>query len=178
MLAHAKVNVYPAAVMTNEERKSIVGQLLANGQTLSQIQDYLHKEKNDPITYMDLRLLLSEMPDAKLPEKEVPKAVVPTASTAASTGAKAVTNDLASPSAAKEPAVGGRLSISVDQMPAAGSMLSGYARFSSGAKAHWFLDEMGRLGLEPELGTGKPTQVDMQEFSTELRRMLQQSGGM
>jgi hypothetical protein len=33
---------------------------------------------------------------------------------------------------------------------------------------------MGRLGLEPELGAEKPTQKDMQEFSTELRRMLQQ----
>ena len=60
----------------------------------------------------------------------------------------------------------------------AGAMLSGYARFTSGAKAHWFLDEMGRLGLDPELGSGKPTQADMQEFSTELRRMLQQTGGM
>jgi hypothetical protein len=58
--------------------------------------------------------------------------------------------------------------------PAPGAMLSGYARFSSGAKAHWFLDEAGRLGMEPELGSGKATQVDMQEFSTELRRMLQQ----
>jgi hypothetical protein len=28
--------------------------------------------------------------------------------------------------------------------------------------------------MEPELGSGKATQVDMQEFSTELRRMLQQ----
>jgi hypothetical protein len=71
-------------------------------------------------------------------------------------------------------AAGGKLSISVDQMPAPGSMLSGYARFSSGAKAHWFLDEMGRLGLEPELGASKPTQKDMQEFSTELRKLLQQ----
>jgi hypothetical protein len=164
--------------MTNEERKSIVGELLAKGQTLSQIQDYLHKEKNDPITYMDLRLLLSEMPDAKLPEKELPKTVLPTAASAASTATKAVPKDFASSPAAKEPAAGGRLSVSVDQMPAPGSMLSGYARFSSGAKAHWFLDEMGRLGLEPELGTGKPTPADMQEFSTELRRMLQQAGGM
>jgi DNA-binding transcriptional MerR regulator len=164
--------------MTNDERKQVVKDLLTQGLTLSQIQDYLHKEKNDPITYMDLRLLLSEMPDAKLPEKEVPKTVLPTAGTAADAGTKAASKDLASPAVGKEPAAGGRLSISVDQMPAPGSMLSGYARFSSGAKAHWFLDEMGRLGLEPELGTGKPTQADMQEFSTELRRMLQQAGGM
>jgi hypothetical protein len=163
--------------MTNEERKSIVGQLLAKGQTLSQIQDYLHKEKNDPITYMDLRLLLSEMPNAKLPEEEPRKTVLPTSVTAASTGANTAPKDLASPAAAKEPAAGGRVSISVDQTPTPGSMLSGYARFSSGARAHWFLDDMGRLGVEPELGTGKPTQADMQEFTSELRRLLQQTGG-
>jgi hypothetical protein len=28
--------------------------------------------------------------------------------------------------------------------------------------------------LEPELGSSKPTQPDMVEFSTELRKMLQQ----
>ena len=155
--------------MTNEERKPIVKELLAKGLTLSQIQDYFHKEKNDPIKYMDLRLLLSEMPDAKLPEKELLKTVLPPAASAVG----------AEPSAAAPPSgVGGKLSISVDQVPAPGSMLSGYARFSSGAKAHWFLDEMGRLGLEPELGSSKPTEKDMQEFSMELRRMLQQTGGV
>ena len=161
--------------MTNEERKQVVRELLAKGQTLSQIQDYLHKEKNDPITYMELRLLLSEMPDAKLPEKELPKTVMPPASPA---GGKSAQKDPRPSAAGKESAAGGKLSISVDQMPVAGAMLSGYARFSSGAKAHWFLDEMGRLGLEPELGADKPTQKDMQEFTTELRRMLQQTGGM
>ncbi len=145
--------------MTNEERKQVVKDLLAKGQTLSQIQDFLRKEKGDSITYMELRLLLSEMPDTKLPEKETPKApVLPPEPKPA---------DGTAPAASK-------LSISVDQMPAPGSMLSGYARFSSGAKAHWFLDEMGRLGLEPELGSDKPTQQDMKEFQTELRRMLQQ----
>jgi hypothetical protein len=142
--------------MTNDERKVVVKELLAKGQTLSQIQDYLRNEKNDSITYMELRLLLSEMPDTKLPEKEVVKPVVPPDPKPAA------------------PAVGGKLSISMDQTPAPGAMLSGYARFSSGAKAHWFLDNAGRLGLEPELGSEKPTQQDMQEFSTELRRMLQQ----
>ena len=141
--------------MTNDERKVIVRQLLKEGRTLSQIQDYLRNEKSDSITYMELRLLLSEMPDATLPEKELSKTVLP-------------------PEPPAGVATGGKLSISMDQMPAPGSMLSGYARFASGAKAHWFLDEAGRLGMEPELGTGKPTPADMQEFTTELRRMLQQ----
>ncbi len=150
--------------MTNEERKPIVKELLAKGLTLSQIQDYFHKEKNDPIKYMDLRLLLSEMPDAKLPEKELLKTVLPPAAPAAAAGGKFAPN-VTGPAAASAG-------------PETGSMLSGYARFSSGAKSQWFLDEMGRLGLDPELGSSKPTEKDMQEFSTELRRMLQQTGGM
>jgi hypothetical protein len=160
--------------MTNEERKQVVQELLGKGQSLSQILDYLHKEKSDTITYMELRLLLSEMPDAKLPEKEVRKTVPPPESLP-SIGAP---KDAGAAAGSDAPASGGKLSISVDQAPAPGAMLSGYARFASGAKAHWFLDEMGRLGLEPELGSGKATQKDMQEFSTELRRMLQQTGGM
>jgi len=143
--------------MTNDERKQIIRTLLAEGYSLSQIQDYLRKEKNDSITYMELRLLLSEMPDAKLPEKEPPKSP-------------------AQPPTKPAAPAAGQLSISVDQMPPPGAMLSGYVRFASGAKAHWFIDEMGRLGLEPELGSGKPTQEDMKEFSGELRRMLQQNG--
>jgi hypothetical protein len=154
--------------MTNEERKPIVRDLLRQGRSLSEILDFLHREKQDTITYMELRLLLSEMPDAKLPEKEPPK---PAAVTTDSTVVKT-----APPGKGAEPA--SKLSIGVDQMPQPGSMLSGFVRFASGAKAHWFLDEMGRLGLEPELGSEKPTQQDMKEFTTELRKMLQQAGGM
>ena len=156
--------------MTNDERKEIIRKLLKDGLTLSQILDHLYKEKNDSITYMELRLLLSEMPDATLPEKELPKTVLPPAAPAVPGVVK--------PEVLPPSGTGGKVSISVDQMPAPGSMLSGYVRFGSGAKAHWFLDEMGRLGLEPELGSGKPTQPDMTEFATELKRMLQQQGAM
>ena len=104
--------------MTNEERKPIVAQLLKEGSSLSEIQDYLRKEKGDSITYMELRLLLSEMPDAKLPEKEISK------------------TPPAMPDVKLAENAEGKLSIGVDQVPAPGSMLSGYARFNSGAKAH------------------------------------------
>ncbi|MCS7049102.1 MAG: hypothetical protein NZ483_07395 [Verrucomicrobiae bacterium] len=152
--------------MTNDERKAIIRQLLAEGRTLSQVQDYLQREKGDTITYMELRLLLSEMPDVKLPEKEPPRAVSTTTAAAPVADKKA-----GSTSGAGTPA--GQLSISVDQTPPPGALLSGYARFASGAKAHWFVDELGRLGIEPELGSSKPTQADMQEFTRELRRLLE-----
>ncbi|MGD0017332.1 MAG: hypothetical protein ABSC38_07455 [Verrucomicrobiia bacterium] len=164
--------------MTTEERKEIVKKLLAEGRTLSEIQDHLRKEKGDSITYMELRLLLSEMPDVKLPEKEPLKPSSP----ATQPGTLDVGAGLASKNSRpaipqKTQEMAGKLSISMDHIPQPGCVLSGFARFSSGAKAHWFLDETGRLGLEPELGSEKPTQADMKEFSSELRRMLEQAGG-
>ena len=165
--------------MTNEERKEVVKKQLAEGRTLSEIQDYLHKEKSDSITYMALRLLLSEIPDVKIPEKELLKTASPTTPPSAldvGTGLASKNSGPAAPQKAQE--AGGKLSIGMDHVPQPGSVLSGFARFSSGAKAHWFLDEMDRLGLEPELGSDKPTQADMKEFSSELRRMLEQAGGM
>ena len=63
--------------MTSEERKTIVRKLLGEGLTLSQIQDVLQKEMGDAITYLELRLLLSEIPDVQLPEKEFPKVALP-----------------------------------------------------------------------------------------------------
>lgn len=154
--------------MTNDERKAIIRQLLAEGRTLSQVQDYLQREKGDSITYLELRLLLSEMPDVKLPEKETPRTVPGT------TVAASAKDNKGGPAGAAAPATS-QLSISVDQAPPPGALLSGYVRFASGAKAHWFVDEMGRLGIEPELGSSKPTQTDMQEFTRELRRMLESS---
>ncbi len=53
--------------MTNEERKQVVRELLGKGQTLSQILDYLHKEKNDPITSVHLRQFLSGGNDQRRP---------------------------------------------------------------------------------------------------------------
>src|SRR5258708_6199409 len=103
--------------MTNEDRKPIVKQLLAEGRTLSEIQDFLQKQKGDSITYMELRLLLSEMPDAKLPEKETPKA------TPFNMGAASAPRPGPASTPAPAPAAGtAKLSISVDQMPQPGAM--------------------------------------------------------
>ena len=168
--------------MDNTERKQIVAQLLKEGRKPSEIQDYLRKEKGDSITYMELRMLLSEM-EAKLPE-EPSKPFTPlkasplTSSTPpAPQQSKPRGKGQPAPPPSQSAAAGprGKTSVAVDDMPQPGSMLSGRVRFGSGAKALWFMDETGRIGLDPELGTGKPDQQDMQEFQTELRRILEQA---
>lgn len=166
--------------MDNTERKQIIAQLLKEGRKPSEIQDYLRKEKGDSITYMELRMLLSEM-EAKLPEepskpftplKPSPlTAATPPAPPPRGKGQPAPPQQTAAAAAGPR----GKTSVAVDDMPQPGSMLSGRVMFGSGAKALWFMDETGRIGLDPELGTGKPDPQDMQEFQTELRRLLEQA---
>jgi len=44
--------------------------------------------------------------------------------------------------------------------------------FASGAKAEWFLDPSGRLGLNPAKGSSKPTEDDLVAFQEELQAKL------
>lgn len=167
--------------MDNSERKQIIAQLLKEGRKLSDIQDYLRKEKGDAITYMELRMLLAEM-EAKLPDQPsehfTPLKESPiTAKTQPPPGGKGQPAPLESPKKAGGPR--GKTSVAVDHAPPHGAVLSGRVNFGSGAKALWIMDEMGRIGLEPELGSGRPDQQDMQEFQDELRKIIEQAqGGM
>ncbi len=166
--------------MDNAERKAIVAQLLKQGRTPAEIQEYLRKEKGDSITYMELRLLLSEM-EAKLPDQPT-KQFEPLKASPITAPAGPPPPAPAKGKAAPSPAAAGakarrRTTVSIDEAPPPGAMLSGRVTFGSGAKAYWVLDESGRIGLDPELGTGRPDQQDMQEFQTELRRLLEQAQG-
>jgi hypothetical protein len=169
--------------MDNTERKQVVAQLLKEGRNPSEIQEYLRKEKNDSITYMELRLLLSEMqarlPDA--PSKQVTPLKASPITAATVPPAPAPPRGKGQPAAApaQKPTAGprGKTTVMLDEAPPPGAMVSGRVHFGSGAKAYWVLDETGRIGLDPELGSGRPDQQDMTEFQNELRRLLEQAQG-
>ncbi len=170
--------------MDNAERNQIIAQLLKQGRKPAEIQNYLQKEKGDSITYMELRLLLSEM-EARLPDapnqaftplKASP--ITAPSSRAPSTAPPAPAKGRAAQSAPKSAAgPRGRTTVALDEAPPPGAMLSGRVHFGSGAKAFWVLDESGRIGLDPELGTGRPDEQDMKEFQSELRRLIEQAQG-
>lgn len=155
--------------MTNDERKQIIRQLLKEGKRLPEIQNVLIKEKGDSITYMELRLLVAEMEDVQLPAEPSPKFAAPAPPTP---GAPPKGKSATSP-----PLGRGKTTVTLDTVVRAGAALSGKASFSSGAKAEWLIDAYGRVGLDPLPGSSKPTQQDLQEFQTELRRIIQEAQG-
>jgi hypothetical protein len=157
--------------MTNDERKEIIRQLLKEGKRLSEIQNFLIKEKQDSITYLELRLLVADMQDVRLPDESSSKFAAPV--TATPVASPAGTAKAAPPS----PPGGRKTTVEIDSVVRAGAALSGKVSFSSGAKAEWILDGYGRVGLDPLPGFAKPTPQDLQEFQAELRRIIQEAQG-
>jgi hypothetical protein len=51
-------------------------------------------------------------------------------------------------------------------------LYSGKVVFSDGARAMWYVDETGRLGLDPDTPGYRPTQEDIAVFQNELKKLL------
>ncbi|MFA6294122.1 MAG: hypothetical protein WC637_20195 [Victivallales bacterium] len=158
--------------MDRNEIKKTVLKSLQEGLSLSEIQKLLH-DKGEIITFLDLRLLASELENLDWKtlggEKE--------AREKEDAAAKKKEDDdaLAEEKAEEIPADKGEWSgatvVEVSKLARPGAALNGSVKFASGVKADWVLDQMGRLGLEKP--TGKPTPEDIKEFQVELQKKLQ-----
>ncbi len=146
-------------IMTPEKRNELIVNKLNEGLSLSEIQKLLEDEYDVRMKYMDLRVLASELenvdwsqqPDTGFKEKPVP--------------------DDQLFEATEEPGKSG-VKVTISKLARPGAAMSGNVQFSSGAKAEWILGNDGRLGLQPEPGSAKPSELDIQEFQEELQRMV------
>ena len=139
--------------METTERDQLIGRLLQEGNTLSDVQKVLENEHDVKLTYMELRLISSELEvnwAAFDPPKPAPPAEEPDVLDAPGTGKTTVT-------------------VSKIQRP--GAVASGDVTFASGVTAEWHFDAMGRLSLNPT--GGEPTEEDVQDFQAELQTVMQ-----
>lgn len=143
--------------MNIEERNQFIAVKLDEGMSLPEVQKLLADEHGINMTYLELRLATAELPvDWKKHDKEEPPQKEPVAAA-----------DLGAPA---QPESGTKVSVSKLVRP--GASMSGEVEFASGAKAEWFVDAMGRLGLNPAPGSSNPTEQDLREFQTELQHKL------
>lgn len=149
--------------MDTAERNKLIGEWLNEGHTLSEVQKILQNEHGIKLTYMELRLLASEL-EVDWTKQDPDPVVVKD---------KPTEPEVLSPEEEATPAGGGKLRVEVSKLVRPGSMFSGTVTFKSGASGEWFVDQMGRLGLTPATGSAAPTQEDIQEFQVELQKMLQ-----
>jgi len=161
----------------DEGQTKTVSGWIAEGLKLSDIQKRLAAELGVNLTYMEVRLLVD---DLKLTPKDVepPKSAdlsrpeAPAASPAKpSPGQKSGAPVPASPATPL-----GAVSVAVDTITKPGAVVSGKVTFSDGNSAEWYLDQTGRLGLQPTQAGYRPSQQDVMEFQAELQTQLAKLG--
>ncbi|MBR7107075.1 MAG: hypothetical protein IKC89_01535 [Lentisphaeria bacterium] len=165
------------------EIKHFMAAKLADGITLSEIQSLVNAEFKQNMTYMDIRIMASELEvDWKKfdPEKKVEAPAEAGAAPAENVApAEADSAEDAAPAentaAAPEMPDLSDTVIEVSKIARPGMMFSGSVTFANGATAEWFLDNMGRLGLD-DLQGENPSEEDVRKFQIalqlELRKLM------
>jgi len=162
----------------DDAQRSKVGEWIAQGMKLSDIQARIASELGLKMTYMDVRLLVD---DLKLTPKdsETAKPVSAVLETAPTPPPPPRSSSGTPPAAASEPAPAGlasSVSVQVDQLARPGSVVSGKVKFSDGNLAEWYFDQMGRLGLIPQKPGYRPPASDLQQFQSLLDSELGKMG--
>jgi hypothetical protein len=161
----------PIEMQLTEEQKQQVIRWIADGQKLADVQRRLADEFDVRLTYMEARLLID---DLKLTPQDPPD-VTPKVPPAVAGPAPAL--DILPPGPLDAPASGaGKVVLNVDKITKAGTIVSGTVTFSDGGKAAWHLDQMGRLGMNPDQPGYRPPEPDISEFQIALDQELTRMG--
>ncbi len=148
------------------EQISKVSAWVAEGATLSQIQERLSTQLEVSMTYMDVRFLVDDL-NLALVEKEEPKKPEEVA-------AEAAPAEAAAPAPAAQGA--GVVTVEVDTIAQPHAMVSGHVTFSDGEKADWYIDHQGRPGMAARTPGYRPTPQDITDFQVKLDAALRQAG--
>lgn len=142
-----------AIIMDTKILKEKIIKLYDNGLTLNQILDHLVKEDKLDVTFMEVRLVVSEIEDERNlysnePEEE-----------------KEIEEEEEEIEEVPE------CVIEMNAILQPGAPLQGKAKFKSGRAMKFMMDQSGRIGIEP-IGTEQPNQDELKIFQQELIRQL------
>lgn len=156
------------------ELKYYMVQEIANGVSLSDIQKAANEKFGLKLTYMDIRIYASELEnidwDAHDPKAiEKAKAEAKKAEEEAKKAAEAA-------EAGTAEAGDGETVVEISKLVRPGAAISGSVKFASGVTAEWYLDQMGRLGLDAVKG-GEPTKEDIAAFQQALQKEVEKMYG-
>ena len=183
--------------MLTEEQKAEVAKWFAAGASLDEIQKRMKAEFGVHMTYLDVRLMVAELPQPVEDEPEVADAghgvTGPRADAEHSEaespdmgGGHSVTAEQSAPPKrydldapdADEGKPSPDVVVEMDTLTIPGTYASGDVTFSDGTKAKWYLDQQGRLGLGNAPEGYRPSQSDAALFQARLMDILRTRGGV
>lgn len=181
----------------NPDQLNAVAEWFAAGSSLDEIQKRLRAEFDVHMTYLDLRLLVADLPQPEeAPEPPPAKRAVEGAVQAAPSdmddgcpqdefgqqeydepvpGERPTRYDLDAPDADQgipKPDV----AVEMDALTIPGTLASGDVTFSDGIKGKWYLSQDGRLGLGNLPDGYRPSPSDAALFQSRLMSLLQTRG--
>lgn len=170
----------------NPDQLKAVAEWFAAGASLDEIQKRLRSEFDVHMTYLDLRLLVADLPQ---PAEEEERASEATELPQSERAASAATTDLDDPPPPERPtrydldapdADQGipkpDVVVELDALTIPGTMASGDVTFSDGTKGKWYLSQDGRLGLGNCPEGYRPSPEDAALFQSRLMSLLQTRG--
>ena len=208
--------------MLTEEQKADVAKWFAAGASLDEIQKRMKTEFGVHMTYLDLRLMVADLPqpvetepaapdgpaheglahdgparevpapprrgtsssgtpDSGTPDSGTPDSGTPDSSGTSSSGPASDDGTSAAPKRYDLDAPDGTppasdLTVEVDALTIPGTFASGAVTFSDGTKAKWYLDQLGRLGLDDVPPGYRPSPGDAALFQSRLVEALRARG--
>lgn len=152
-----------------DEQISTIRQWADDGAELSDIQKRLSEDFEIKFTYLETRFLLEDL-KIELKPKEVPEPEKEEEPEVEDAPAEA-------PAEGEDPVViGSEVAVTIDTVLRPGALISGQASFAGGDRAAWWLDQEGRLGMDPADAEFRPSEDQMRAFQIELQRTIQESG--
>ncbi|MEX2580553.1 MAG: hypothetical protein WD342_15955 [Verrucomicrobiales bacterium] len=156
------------------------------GDALADIQRKMNSEMELKATYLETRFLLEDLgielkPDPVPEPEEVESEPEIDQDEAEAVQADAAQGDPSrgDPSRgdpSRGEGAGHAATVTIDKIQRPGALVSGKVTFAGGKSSAWWLDQMGRLGMEPEEEGFQPTEDQMLAFQKELQVAIQQSG--
>ncbi len=184
----------------NDEQKAEVAAWFAAGASLDEIQKRVKADFGIHMTYLDVRLLVAELPQPAEKAEEEGAGMAEMAKTPKTPRTDPTGNDQdfadgpdsrqgedgeeeaplpedgENADGTEEQAVS-TPTVTIDAIMIPGTIASGDVTFSDGQKGKWFLDQMGRLGLGGDLPQGyRPSPTDAALFQQQLMGLLQSKG--
>lgn len=157
--------MFDAKKLTEQQVAAIRG-WADEGAQLADIQKRMEQEMEIRLTYMDTRFLVLDLGIELQKEEE------PTPEPEGEKGVQDLTED--DIEVMPPPAAGvSKVRVTVDEIARPGVMVSGKVTFSDGQSGMWYVDNMGRLGVDPDTPGYQPTQSDLMIFQRELQATME-----
>ena len=146
----------------------------AGGAQLADIQKRLEEQMELRLSYMDTRFLILDL-GVEIRNLAKEEAESKQAEEAASAEQEpGVSNELTEDELEVLPPPGGaNIKVTVDDIARPGLMASGRVTFGDGQGGMWYVDEMGRLGIDPEVEGYRPSEADILAFQRELQAVME-----